>query len=216
MKVVEIFKSIDGEGKRAGELATFIRLAGCNILCSYCDSMYAHDVHSKDVFDMTVDEIIEKCFELNCPNITLTGGEPLVHPHVATLIAELSKTNKFDINVETNGTIDPSRYHGCKNVWFTIDYKCPSSGCSSMMNPRAFKSIREKDVLKFVVGNETDLKVSLSVLETYHPKSSVYFSPVFGYDPKNIVNFMIDNELNYCKVQLQLHKYIWNPDERGV
>lgn len=101
MKVVEIFKSIDGEGKRAGELATFIRLAGCNIICSYCDSMYAHDVHGKDVFDMTVDEIIEKCFELNCPNITLTGGEPLVHPHVATLIAELSKTNKFDINVET-------------------------------------------------------------------------------------------------------------------
>ena len=107
MKVVELFESIEGEGKRAGRPATFIRLAGCNIRCSYCDSAYAFDVNTAKT--MSVDDIIKRCIELAHPAITLTGGEPLVHPDVATLIAELSSCNMFDVNVETNGTVDPSK-----------------------------------------------------------------------------------------------------------
>ena len=213
MKVVEIFKSIDGEGKRAGMPATFIRLAFCNLRCTYCDTSYAFDDNCAK--DMTVDEIIHKCIELDCPTITLTGGEPLIHKDVEKLLAELDRNN-FDVNVETNGTIDPSQYHLLKNVWFTVDYKSPSSGCETKMNPKAFENLRFNDVLKFVVGSNEDLEAALSVIRKYNPSAQIYFSPVFGYDAKNIVNFLLVNKLNRCKIQLQIHKYIWPVNMRGV
>lgn len=213
MKVVEIFKSIDGEGKRAGMPATFIRLAFCNLRCTYCDTSYAFDDRCAD--DMTIDEIVHKCIELDCPSITLTGGEPLIHKDVEKLITELDRNN-FDVNVETNGTIDPSYYHLLKNVWFTVDYKSPSSGCENAMKPEAFKTLRPQDVLKFVVGSDEDLEAALKAIQEYRPSAQVYFSPVFGYDAKNIVNFLLFNKLNKCKIQLQIHKYIWPVDMRGV
>lgn len=213
MKVVEIFKSIDGEGKRAGMPATFIRLAFCNLRCTYCDTSYAFDDNCAR--DMTVDEIVHKCIELDCPSITLTGGEPLIHRDVENLIAELDRNN-LDVNVETNGTIDPSYYHKLKNVWFTVDYKSPSSGCENAMNPEAFKKLRPQDVLKFVVGSDKDLESALNVIKKYEPAAQIYFSPVFGYDAANIVDFLLANKLNKCKVQLQIHKYIYDPDARGV
>lgn len=213
MKVVEIFKSIDGEGKRAGMPATFIRLAFCNLRCTYCDTSYAFD--DKCAEEMTVDEIVHKCVELDCPSITLTGGEPLIHKDVEKLLVELARNN-FDVNVETNGTVDPSQYHLLKNVWFTVDYKSPSSGCENAMNPKAFETLRCKDVLKFVVGSNEDLESALHTIKKYKPAAQVYFSPVFGYDAANIVDFLLANKLNKCKVQLQIHKYIYDPDARGV
>ena len=213
MKVVEIFKSIDGEGKRAGLPTTFIRLAFYNLRCSYCDTSYAFD--DKCAEEMTIDEIVQKCIELDCPSITLTGGEPLIHKDVEKLLVELDRNN-FDVNVETNGAIDPSRYHLLKNVWFTVDYKSPSSGCENAMNPEAFKTLRPQDVLKFVVGSDEDLEAALRVIREYSPYAQTYFSPIFGYDAKNIVNFLLFNKLNRCKVQLQIHKYIFDPNARGV
>ena len=213
MKVVEIFKSIDGEGKRAGLPTTFIRLAFCNLRCSYCDTSYAFD--DKCAEEMTIDEIVQKCIELDCPSITLTGGEPLIHKDVEKLLVELDRNN-FDVNVETNGTIDPSRYHLLKNVWFTVDYKSPSSGCENAMNPEAFKTLRTQDVLKFVVGSDEDLEAALRVIREYSPYEPTYFSQLFGYDANNIVNFLLFNKLNRCKVQLQIHKYIFDPNARGV
>lgn len=214
MRVVEIFKSIDGEGKRAGLPTTFVRLAGCNLRCEYCDTTYALDASCAQ--QMSADEIIEECKKLGVSSITLTGGEPLVHPHVITLLAEMNKTHLFDINVETNGTVDPSKYHSLENVWFTVDYKCPSSGEERKMNSRAFETLREKDVLKFVVGTEEDLNRALEVIETYQPAAQIYFSPVFGFDASKIVDFLLEKDLLHCKVQLQLHKYIWDKDKRGV
>ena len=189
MKVVELFNSIDGEGKRAGMLATFIRLSTCNLRCSYCDSAYAFD--DKLAEETSIQSILENCDKYDCPQITLTGGEPLI-------------------------SIDPSAYHKYKNVWFTVDWKCPSSGMESTMNPRAFETLREQDVLKFVVGSNEDLQSALQVIKNYNPKCSIYFSPIFGYDAKNIVEFMKDHKLNDCKVQLQIHKYIYDPNARGV
>lgn len=214
MRVTEIFKSIDGEGKRSGLPTTFIRLAGCNLRCSYCDSSYAFDKSSARV--MTADEIIEEVSDLKISSITLTGGEPLVHPGVDTLLIKLNDCKTFDVNVETNGSVDPSKYHNLESVWFTVDYKCSSSGETSKMNPKAFQTLRCKDVLKFVVGNDEDMEDALKVIETYHPNCQIYFSPVYGYDPKNIVKFLMDNELYHCKVQIQLHKIIWPEDMRGV
>ena len=103
MKVVEIFKSIDGEGIRAGYPATFIRLFGCNLRCSYCDTPYGYE--GNDYKEMTVDEIVQECMCLNCPRITLTGGEPLIHKDVNILIKNLL-VNGFEVNIETNGSVD--------------------------------------------------------------------------------------------------------------
>lgn len=84
------------------------------------------------------------------------------------------------------------------------------------MNPKAFETLRDKDVLKFVVGSDEDLECAKQIIEEYRPAAQIYFSPVFGYEPKHIVDFMLKHELNECKVQLQLHKYIWPADMRGV
>ena len=163
MKVTEIFKSIDGEGKRAGLPTTFVRLAGCNLRCKYCDTSYSFDTSCAK--ELSVDHIIEECKDLGVSSITLTGGEPLVHPHITTLLAEMNKSHLFDINVETNGTIDPSKYHELEDVWFTVDYKCPSSGEQSKMNPKSFETLRDKDVLKFVVGSDEDLECAKQIIE---------------------------------------------------
>ena len=216
MKVIEIFKSIDGEGIRAGLPTTFIRLAGCNLRCDYCDSEYTFDMN--DGKDMSIEDIIQECVDNRIGSITLTGGEPLIHKDVEELLIKLNETNVFDINVETNGTIDPSKYHMLENVWFTVDYKCPSSGLGieDAMNPQAFKTLRHQDVLKFVVGSKEDMECAYKVIAKYSPECSIYFSPVFGFDASKIVDFLLEKELYDCKVQLQLHKYIWNPDKRGV
>lgn len=213
MQVVEIFKSIDGEGKRAGLPATFIRLAGCNCRCSYCDTEYSFNMN--DAKTMTVEEIVDAVEEIGIPAITITGGEPLIHEDIDVLLKELSNTGKFDINVETNGTVDPSKYYALPNVWFTIDYKCYSSGERDRMNLDIYRNMRKQDVIKFVVGGQEDLQDCLRVLEL-NPVSEVFIGPVFGYSPTNIVKFLLENKLYNCKCQLQMHKYIWPPEMRGV
>lgn len=215
MKVVEIFKSIDGEGKRAGLPTTFIRLYGCNLRCSYCDSQYAWSGNNYE--EMSVDEILTAVKELGITSITLTGGEPLIHKDVKELLSKLVEC-KFDVNVETNGTQDIDIYRSISDdIWFTVDYKCNSSLVSDKMNEDIFKhQLKDKDVLKFVVGSDEDLKQALDVIKAYKPNAQIYFSPVFGFDASKIVDFLLAEKLYNCKVQLQLHKYIWDEDKRGV
>ena len=213
MKVVEIFKSIDGEGKRAGLPTTFIRLHGCNLSCSYCDSKYA--CTGDEYTEMTPEQIIEYVLDLGINSVTVTGGEPLIHDDINFLLEKLNHFG-FDVNVETNGSQNIS-IHRFPGVWFTVDYKCPTSKMTDKMNPYLFEhQLRNNDVLKFVVGSEEDMNAALEMLEKYRPNCSIYFSPVFGFDTKKIVEFMMEHELYHCKVQLQLHKYIWDKDMRGV
>lgn len=213
MKVVEIFKSIDGEGKRAGLPTTFIRLHGCNLKCSYCDSEYA--CTGDEYTDMSVDEIIHAVLDLGISNVTITGGEPLIHEDISHLIDKLSMY-PFDINIETNGTINIDRFRR-SNVWFTVDFKCKSSDMTEKMHLDIFENqLLQDDVLKFVVGSENDMNQALTTIERFCPDSQIYFSPVFGFEPSKIVNFLLDNKLYHCKVQLQLHKYIWDVNRKGV
>lgn len=213
MKVVEIFKSIDGEGKRAGLPTTFIRLHGCNLSCSYCDSKYA--CTGDEYTEMTPEQIIEYVLDLGINSVTVTGGEPLIHDDINFLLEKLNHFG-FDVNVETNGSQNIS-VHRFPGVWFTVDYKCPTSKMTDKMNPYLFEhQLRSNDVLKFVVGSEEDMNAALEMIEKYRPNCSIYFSPVFGFDAKKIVEFMMEHELYHCKVQLQLHKYIWDKDMRGV
>lgn len=217
MKVVEIFNSIDGEGKRAGLPTTFIRLYGCNLNCSYCDTRYGCE--GDNYTEMTIYQIINLVNEIGCKSITITGGEPLIHVGIKDLIDELLKLG-FWVNIETNGSM-PLLYFGGKDIkgelFYTVDYKCPSSGMESKMMCD-FEHLTEDDVLKFVVGSEEDLLAANNfLLNVYHGCPQVYFSPVFGkITTEKIVDFILKNMMWGVKVQIQLHKVIWNPNTRGV
>lgn len=207
LKVNEIFNSIDGEGKRAGELTSFIRLTGCNLRCSYCDTLYAMD----EGHEMSIEDIIKGVKHYN---VTLTGGEPL-YQDVHGLLEEL--WHSHDVNIETNGSMDITKYFDYPNTWFTVDYKCYCSAMSKAMLPKTFKVLRPQDVLKFVVGSVKDLKQARSVCDEYEPCCPIYISPVFGQiKPSQIVDYMQKNNMENWRVQLQLHKFIWDPMKRGV
>lgn len=218
MIVNEIFKSIDGEGLRTGELTTFIRLAGCNLRCSYCDTCYA--LKNSNGTEMSVDEIVKIAKKYDYRNITLTGGEPLIHKDVDSLISKLCK-NGFYVNIETNGSVPIDKYISNKNILITMDYKLPSSCVEKNMNLNNLEKLRANDVLKFVIIKD-DFDILKEVIENHSIKSYIYLSPVFGeIEPFEIVDFMkimhtqgIDT--SKIRVQVQLHKIIWNPNERGV
>lgn len=226
MKVVEIFKSIEGEGIRAGLPATFIRLYGCNLHCSYCDSQYA--CTSGEYSEMSIPDIILAVESHGLDRVTLTGGEPLAHKGVQDLLDALS-FHGYMVNVETNGSIDLSCFRFNKydsdEVVITMDWKSKSSGMSDHMLKSNLARLSEADVLKFVVGSQKDLEQMKDVLTMYdeilHQNEQnachVYISPVFGQiEPKEIVKFILDNGFQNVRIQLQLHKIIWDPNERGV
>lgn len=215
MKVVEIFKSIDGEGIRAGFPVTFIRLAGCNLRCEYCDTTYSYDVSKAK--EMTISEILASVSSLNCKRITLTGGEPLIHDSVEGLINILVRRG-YEVNIETNGSVDIQPYvNASGNPIITMDYKCPCSGMEDKMLKSNLLMLRKTDVLKFVVGSVKDLLRCHEIICCNDIKAQIFISPVFGkIEPKEIVDYVIGHNMNDCRVQLQLHKIIWDPELRGV
>ncbi len=224
MIINEIFTSIDGEAKRAGELSTFIRTTGCNLRCSYCDTPHSFE---KDDYTkvMTVEEIVEECKQRKARNITFTGGEPLLQKDADELIEALAEGG-FDVCIETNGSIDFTKGDWFKkdipNVWVCADYKCYGSDeQEKMLSIETFMKLRERDVLKFVIGSKRDLHLTKDIIELLK-ESGVqclfYLSPVFGkIEPKEIVEFMLYyNMQGNIRFQLQLHKFIWDPNTRGV
>lgn len=215
MRVVEIFSSIEGEGKRAGYPCVFVRFAGCNLRCSYCDTAYAQKPEMGE--EMSIEDIVDKVDSFGYSRVTLTGGEPLLQEDIYNLIDKLVDLRK-EVNVETNGSLGIVHYfEGAASPFYTVDYKCLSSGMSKNMNPEVFRSLGRYDVLKFVVGSEEDMQDALRVLNVYKPKCEVFFSPVFGkIEPKEIVEFIKSHYMDGVRIQLQLHKFIWDPNKRGV
>lgn len=215
--VVEKFVSINGEGSRSGQLAVFIRFKGCNLNCSYCDSQYAN---SQDAVFTTLsdEEIINYLNETKVKNVTLTGGEPLLQPNINALISKLIALN-YSVEIETNGSVDIQPFINETRPLFTLDYKLPSSNMEATMKLSNFDYLEKDDVVKFVVGNKEDLNRAKAIIDQYQliTKAKVYFSPIFNQiDPQEIVAYMIENNLNDITLQLQMHKYIWDPNLRGV
>lgn len=213
-KVVEIFDSIDGEGKRTGQPVSFVRLAGCNLRCSYCDTLYALFNEEKpcEYKEMTAEEIFEKVNQ-NYRRITLTGGEPLIAEGVKDLI-KLFSDRGFEVNIETNGACDTEKFDVAENVFFTIDYKLLSSGMSDKMLWENYLSLKPRDVIKFVVGSDEDAAQMIDIMgklkKYYEEMPNVFVGAVYGkYDIKKLVDLIMKNpELSDAKVQIQLHKYI--------
>lgn len=214
MKVIEIFDSIEGEGKRTGQLTTFIRLAGCNLRCSYCDTTYSYD--DEDAAEMTIEEIISKVTYLS---VTVTGGEPLIHKDIKDLVRALC-LNGCQVNIETNGSV----YLGSSiflnpelDIFMTMDYKCPSSGMEKHMELSNLPDLRSIDVLKFVVGSIEDLDRMREVLLTIPINAQIYVSAVFGKIELNaIVEYMKAFNLTDIKLQIQMHKIVYPESMRGV
>lgn len=224
-RVAEHFVSINGEGRRAGQLAYFIRFAGCNLNCDYCDTKWANepDVTCENYTEeLLLDMIINK----GVKNITLTGGEPLLQPGIKELLEVLRTVRNINIEIETNGSIDIESFFSKRedfiedNVSFTLDYKTGSSAMVKLMCLHNYEIVRENDTVKFVVGSLEDLESAKAVIERYHlieKRCGIFLSPCFGkIEPKQIVDYMVEKKLNEVNIQLQLHKYIWDPDMKGV
>lgn len=224
-KVAEKFVSINGESRRAGELAVFIRFTGCNLNCTYCDTAWAIPADAPHE-EMSHQALIEYIKETGIDNVTLTGGEPLLQPEIENLVVDIISLNKR-VEIETNGAVSIKSLKELADklslrdeLSITLDYKCPGSGMEEFMLMENYDELREYDTVKFVVSDRKDLDRAREVIEKYKlidRKVAAYLSPVFGkIEPSEIVEYMIEHKLNGVTHQLQQHKFIWDPDKRGV
>jgi 7-carboxy-7-deazaguanine synthase len=221
LKLAENFVSINGEGRYAGELALFMRFAGCNLDCDWCDTKWANGADAAYT-EKTPAQLAElakgAAEEYGLHRVTLTGGEPLLQKDIAELINALSD-NGLAVEIETNGSVPIALVaEKCRvRPVFTMDYKLPSSGMEKRMYLENFGQLKDSDTLKFVCASREDLECAVSVLDMYRPVCAVYLSPVFGrIKPMDMVDFMKEKKLGNVRLQLQLHKFIWDPNERGV
>tara|TARA_Y100001933_G_C18923929_1_gene532241 strand:- start:435 stop:1097 length:663 start_codon:yes stop_codon:yes gene_type:complete len=218
-KVVEKFVSINGEGMKSGELAVFIRFQKCNLKCSYCDTAWACTERA-DYVEMASQDIVDYIAQTGVKNVTLTGGEPLLQESLSLLITDIYKLGNMHVEIETNGS--KSLEYLSRMIArpsFTMDYKLPSSGMEAFMKPENFEVLSKHDTLKFVCGTMEDLDVARNIIKKHGllTSTNVYLSPVHSsISPEEIVAYMIKHNLNGIKLQLQLHKYIWDPNKRGV
>lgn len=216
--VAERFVSINGEGRKAGELAVFIRFRKCNLSCSYCDTKWANTEDCPAEM-LSAEQIAGYVYGTGVKNVTLTGGEPLLQENLGELIDILMEQGN-SVEIETNGSISIAELSRRENrPSFTLDYKLPNSNMEREMDLGNYNYIRQNDTVKFVAGSISDLETAVKIIEKYEllKKCNVYISPVFNrINPADIVDFMKKNNLNGVKLQLQLHKFIWNPEERGV
>lgn len=216
----EIFTSIDGEGIRAGKIVNFVRLAGCNLNCSYCDTGYA--MKRTDGHAVSIDSIIDQLYATGCNRVTLTGGEPLMQMNSRKFVQSLLDAG-FEVNIETNGSIplDDFVYMGYgEQLILTMDVKCPSSGMSNRNKLHNLRLLRPWDVVKFVVGSDEDLDYMEKIVRTspmLAGRLQWFVSPVFGQiESADIVNYLLEHKLYNVRMQLQMHKFIWDPNKRGV
>lgn len=215
LRIYSIFDSIDGEVNRfyQGRRSTFVRLAGCNISCRYCDTKYAQDKLCGG--EMTYDEIISQIEKNNCKKVTITGGEPLLQIPLAEFLVILESRNYF-ISVETNGSLSPFQTQ-LKNLCYVMDWKLPSSGMEHHMREMNFFMLREGDFVKFVINDKRDFLRSVEVMKDLQKGGCIAnfaYSPVFNVlDPDELVHWIKMEEIDVI-VNLQLHKYIW-PDISG-
>lgn len=217
MKVVEKFVSINGEGTKAGELAVFVRFKGCNLDCQYCDTKWANEANC-EYHEETPEEILDYVLGTGVKNVTLTGGEPLLQKDIARLIWLIMEAG-VNVEIETNGAVSIKDFISGKRPIFTMDYKLPYSGCEEKMLCENFDYLVSEDTVKMVAGSYADLVRAKEIIDKYKltEKCHVYFSPVFGQiEPVEIVDFMVKEKLNGVRLQIQIHKVVWDPDKRGV
>jgi 7-carboxy-7-deazaguanine synthase len=228
MFITEIFKSIQGEGTRAGLPCIFVRLTGCNLRCTWCDTAYAFHGGQK----MTVDQVMERVESLSRPPdgsaarvslVELTGGEPLLQEEVYPLAERLLAAG-YTVMIETSG----ERFIGRlpKQVTKIVDVKCPDSGEADTFDPRNLEELGPNDEVKFVISSRKDYEFAREFSRQHRFAErvrEVLFSPVHddpngkwaGLEPRALVGWMLEDGLP-VRLGLQLHKIVWDPAMRGV
>jgi len=209
MKVNEIFYSIQGEGTLVGVPSIFLRLTGCNLRCSFCDTTYAYEQGT----EMSIQEILDEINKFACTYVCLTGGEPLLQKDAPKLIEHLLQKN-YKICLETNGSISIKKFVGKKSLMISLDIKCPSSGSHEQMNMKNISYLSKKDQLKFIIKNKEDYDYAKKILKKYNPPCTVFFQPVWGTNPKKLASWILNDGVP-VRLALQLHKIIWGA-KRGV
>ena len=217
--VTESFISINGEGRKAGTLSCFLRMRGCNLCCNYCDTRWACEPDAEAKM-LSAEDIVAWVTESGIRNITLTGGEPLLTPGVNPLLSALAGIPEAEIEIETNGSVPLADFFPVPDpVFFTMDLKCPGSGMQKHNCMENLSLLRQKDVVKYVVSDRADLDWMRETVTEYRltERCGIYVGAVFGrIDPLQIVDYLKEYKMNRVHLQLQLHKYIWDPMQRGV
>lgn len=211
LKINEIFYSIQGESSAMGLPCVFVRFTYCNLRCTYCDTEYAF----YEGKDMSVDEILAEVKKYGCKLVEITGGEPLVQENVNELMKQLCDYG-YKVMIETGGSLSIKDID--KRVKIIMDLKTPSS---KMMNKNMYENIdylKPSDEVKFVIGNREDYEWSKDIIIKYklNEKLTVLMSSVFNaIENIELAKWILDDRLD-VRFQLQLHKYIWHPETRGV
>lgn len=213
LRVTEIFHSIQGESTHAGRPCAFVRLTGCPMRCVWCDSEYTFTGGDH----LSIDEVLAQVRAIGCNLVEVTGGEPLAQPQTFTLIKKLCEEG-YEVLVETGGyvsieTLDP-------RAKIILDVKCPGSGEDARNHWPNLDVLRaDKDEVKFVIANRSDWDFARDIIERFELEKrakAVLISPVWnGVDLQEVAGWITSSGLN-VRMQLQVHKYIWGPEARGV
>lgn len=211
MRITEIYRSIQGETQYAGLPCTLVRTTGCDLRCTYCDSAYAFEGGR----DMTPDEIKAEVDALGTPLVLLTGGEPMLQPDLPAL-AGLLLDGGYQVMIETSGAhpvdvLPPA-------VARIVDVKTPGSGEGGRTRWEAIDGLGPGDAVKFVVSDEADYRWAAGQIRERRlgERTEVLLSPVHGkLDPRDLVSWMLHDGLR-ARLNLQIHKYVWGPDAKGV
>ena len=211
MKVCEIFTSIQGESSYAGMPCTFIRMTGCNLRCSYCDTKYAYN----EGRELSEEDIIGEVKRYGISLVEITGGEPLLQKEVFHLVEKLLD-EKYKVLIETNGSMNIKDVD--KRAVVILDIKTPGSGMSEKMDLSNLENIKSTDEIKFVVTNRTDYEWSKDITHKYDliNKCHLLLSPAYGIlPPEDLSRWMIEDRLK-ARLNLQLHKYIFGPYRKEI
>ena len=211
LKINEIYYSVQGESTHAGRPCIFIRLTYCNLRCSYCDTEYAF----YDGKDMEITDIMSEIKQWDCNLVEVTGGEPLFQEECIDLLNELVNSN-YEVMLETGGSLSISNVP--KKVIKIVDFKCPSSKMVKKNLWSIVDGLQPHDEVKFVIGDRGDFDWAKDRITKYSLDKicTLLFSPTFGeIDPQQIVKWILADNLP-VRMQMQMHKMIWSPEEKGV
>jgi len=208
----EIFYSVQGESTYAGRPCVFVRLTACDLRCSWCDTPYAfHEGRKRDL-----DDVLAEVERYDCSLVEVTGGEPLLQEDVYPLMNELLARGKT-VLLETGGHRSTARVP--EPVVTILDIKCPGSGEADRMDWENLSRLRPRDEVKFVISHRADYEYAREAISRYgiaERAAAIHMSPVHGVmDPKTLSEWVLADRLP-VRVQLQIHKYIWPADTRGV
>jgi 7-carboxy-7-deazaguanine synthase len=215
LNISEVFYSIQGEGTKAGLPCVFVRLQGCNLRCVWCDTPYALDIKQIEHI-MTFREILEQIRSFNCNFIEFTGGEPLVQSNSIDLMNYLSENN-YTVAIETSGSKLIDKLNN--KIIKILDIKCPGSNMEKFNKIDNLKFLDGKDEVKFVISDRLDFDWAIEFIarnDLFNITDNILFSPVFGkLEPIDLSQWILSTHLP-IRLQLQIHKFIWEPDKRGV